>query len=250
VAHVEAGLRSFNRHMPEEINRVLTDHVADLLFAPTPIAVQNLKKEGIPEKQIHLVGDVMQDVALYYGDKSERCSHILNTLGLLPREYILATLHRAENTDNTQRLNAIFNALTAVAQEIPIVLPLHPRTKKALIQQGILDKVSANLCLIEPVGYLDMVALEKNACLIATDSGGVQKEAFFHQVPCVTLREETEWVELVEQGFNRLAGANNTEMIVTAIKEGLWRKDYLLWNTSLYGNGKTAETILSILVNC
>jgi UDP-GlcNAc3NAcA epimerase len=250
VAHVEAGLRSFNRQMPEEINRVLTDHAADLLFAPTPVAVQNLKNEGIPEKQIHLVGDVMQDAALYYGDKSGKCSRILNKLNLLPREYILATLHRAENTDNAQRLNAICDALIAVAQKIPVILPLHPRTKKTLVKERILDKVSVHLRLIDPVGYLDMVALEKNAQLIATDSGGVQKEAFFHRVPCVTLREETEWVELVEQGFNRLAGANNTEMIVIAIKESLGKKDHLPWNTPLYGNGKTAETILSILANC
>jgi UDP-GlcNAc3NAcA epimerase len=247
VAHVEAGLRSFNRKMPEEINRVLTDHAADLLFAPTPIAVQNLKNEGISENRIHWVGDVMQDAALYYGDKSDKYSRILKRLGLLPRNYILATLHRAENTDNSQRLNTIFNAFIKVAREIPIVLPLHPRTKNALIREGIQNKVLAKLQIIEPVGYLDMVALEKNACLIATDSGGIQKEAFFHQVPCVTLREETEWVELVEQGFNCLAGVSHTEMIVTMIKESL-KKTTLPWNSPLYGNGKAAITVLDILV--
>ncbi|MEK8021233.1 MAG: UDP-N-acetylglucosamine 2-epimerase (non-hydrolyzing), partial [Candidatus Parabeggiatoa sp.] len=248
VAHVEAGLRSFNRQMPEEINRVLTDHAADLLFAPTSTAVQNLKNEGIPANRIYQVGDVMQDAALYYGEQSEKYSRILNRLGLLPRKYILATLHRAENTDNSQRLNVIFNALMEVAREIPIVLPLHPRTKKALIQEGLRDKVFANLQIIEPVGYLDMVALEKNACLMATDSGGVQKEAFFHQVPCVTLREETEWVELVEQGFNRLAGASCTETIVTVIKESIGQPQRIApTNINIYGNGKAAMTILDIL---
>jgi UDP-GlcNAc3NAcA epimerase len=191
----------------------------------------------------------MLDAALYYGDKSEKDSRILNRLGLLPNQYIFATLHRAENTDNTQRLTAIFKALIEVAREIPIVLPLHPRTKKALRQEGLQDKVSTHLQLIEPVGYLDMVALEKNACLIATDSGGVQKEAFFHRVPCVTLREETEWVELIEQGFNRLASPSHSETIVTVIKESL-KKTTLSWNSSLYGNGKAAITVLDIAFPC
>lgn len=248
VAHVEAGLRSFNRQMPEEINRILTDHAANFLFAPTPIAVQNLKNEGIPENNIHLVGDVMQDAALYYGDKSAKCSHILHSLELLPHNYILVTLHRAENTNNVQRLHTIFNAFIEIALEIPIVLPLHPRTRKALTQAGIQSHVSANLKIIEPVGYLDMVALEKNARLIATDSGGVQKEAFFHRVPCVTLREETEWVELVAQGFNNLAGTHCTETIITVIKQSLTEKKPLLWDSPLYGNGETAETILSVLI--
>jgi len=179
VAHIEAGLRSFNRRMPEEVNRVLTDHASDILFAPTQTAVENLRREGISEEQIQLVGDVMYDAALYYGKKAERQSQILNRLELKPREYILATTHRAENTDDPQRLRAIFEGFAEVAQEIKVVLPLHPRTHAALVQVGLYDKVPRSICLIEPVGYLDMVMLEKNARLIATDSGGVQRRRFF-----------------------------------------------------------------------
>lgn len=204
VAHVEAGLRSFNRRMPEEINRVLTDHASDLLFAPTQTAVENLQREGIPDARIKLVGDVMYDAALYYGAKAERQSRILNALKLEPKGYILATIHRAENTDDPLRLRAIFDSLAEIAHEIKVVLPLHPRTRAALVQASLYDKAAQSICLIEPVGYLDMMMLEKNARLIATDSGGVQKEAFFYHVPCVTLREETEWVELVELGWNYL----------------------------------------------
>jgi len=202
VAHIEAGLRSFNRRMPEEINRVLTDHASDILFAPTKAAVENLRREGISEEQIQLVGDVMYDAALYYGKKAECQSQSLNRLGLKPKEYILATIHRAENTDDPRRLRAIFEGLAEVDQEMKVVLPLHPRTRVVLVEVGLYDKVARSVCLIEPVGYLDMVMLEKNARAIATDSGGVQKEAFFHRVPCLTLREETEWVELVDLGWN------------------------------------------------
>ena len=204
VAHVEAGLRSYNRRMPEEINRVLTDHASDLLFAPTEAAVENLKQEGISSNRIFLVGDVMYDASLYYGAKAERESRILQQLGLRPKQYVLATIHRAENTDDAQRLRSIFDGLELAAKEIPVIIPLHPRTREALKQEAQLSKVAQHVLVIQPVGYLDMVMLEKHSRLIATDSGGVQKEAFFYNVPCMTLRSETEWVELVELGWNRL----------------------------------------------
>jgi UDP-GlcNAc3NAcA epimerase len=202
VAHVEAGLRSYNRVMPEETNRVLTDHVAALLLAPTEAAVANLLKEGIGRRRIAQVGDVMYDAALYYGTRAERASKVLAKHALVPGDYVLATVHRAENTDDPRRLHAIFGALRHLSRDIAVVVPVHPRTRRALARSG--RHASDALKLIEPVGYLDMVMLEKQARLIATDSGGVQKEAFFYRVPCATLRTETEWVELVEAGWNRL----------------------------------------------
>ncbi|MDI3542911.1 MAG: UDP-GlcNAc3NAcA epimerase [Candidatus Atribacteria bacterium] len=247
VAHIEAGLRSFNRCMPEEINRVLTDHASDVLFAPTQTAVENLRREGISEERIHLVGDVMYDAALYYGKKAERQSQILNRLELRPKEYILATIHRAENTDDPQRLCAIFEGFAEVAQEIKVVLPLHPRTRAALVQTGLYDKVVRNISLIEPVGYLDMVMLEKNARLIATDSGGVQKEAFFYRVPCLTLREETEWVELVDLGWNRVIPPTSKERVSAGIRESLQASGGL--DGYPYGDGKAAEKIIKSIAS-
>lgn len=247
VAHVEAGLRSFNRRMPEEINRVLTDHAADLLFAPTKTAVENLKNEGIPSNKIYLVGDVMYDAALFYGAKAEQKSVILKKLELDSGKYILATVHRAENTDDPARLKAIFEGLTNVSREIPVVLPLHPRTAKALDKINLLDKVKKEIKIIKPVGYLDMVMLEKNARLIVTDSGGVQKEAFFYRVPCVTLRDETEWVELVQLGWNRLV----TPVSSNVVFEGI----LAIFNSPLgqegqpYGDGRSAEHIMQCLLN-
>jgi len=247
VAHVEAGLRSFNRRMPEEINRVLTDHASDLLFAPTKTAVMNLRNEGIPEERIKLVGDVMYDAALFYGKKAERQSQILNKLGLKPKEYILATVHRAENTDDPVRLRVIFDALCEIAGEIKVVLPLHPRTREALIKSGMYDKVASSICLTEPVGYLDMVMLEKNARLIATDSGGVQKEAFFYRVPCVTLREETEWVELVELGWNLVVPPLSVGEMADAV---MLRLGYFKGaEENPYGDGHSAVKIASYLIN-
>jgi len=247
VAHVEAGLRSFNRRMPEEINRGLTDHASDLLFAPTRTAVENLRCEGIPEARIKLVGDVMYDAALYYGTKAERQSRILNVLNLEPKGYILATIHRAENTDDPLRLRAIFDGLAEIAGEIKVVLPLHPRTRAALVQASLYDKAAQSICLIEPVGYLDMVMLEKNARLIATDSGGVQKEAFFYRVPCVTLREETEWVELVNLGWNYLITPTSKERVSAGIRDSLQAPEGL--DAYPYGEGKSAGKILNFLLN-
>lgn len=244
VAHVEAGLRSFNRLMPEEINRVLSDHASDLLFAPTNTAVANLRKEGIPEARISLVGDVMYDAALHFGEKADRESDILQRLGLKPKGYILTTIHRAENTDDIERLKAIFDGLAIVAERLPVVLPLHPRTRKALERAGLIDEVRKRLALIDPVGYLDMVALEKNARLIATDSGGVQKEAYFFEVPCVTLRDETEWVELVEAGWNVLAPPTSAERVAETV---LNRLDARGEPVRVYGDGRAAEKIIAEL---
>lgn len=237
VAHVEAGLRSFNRRMPEEINRVLTDHISDLLFCPTETAVKNLEREGIT-RGVHLVGDVMYDAVLQYAELAERRSRILDELGLEKQGYALATVHRAENTDDPERLRAILLGLEGISREgLPVILPLHPRTRKEIRRLGIaLDAVR----IVDPVSYLDMLLLEKNARAILTDSGGVQKEAFFFQVPCVTLREETEWVETVEAGWNVLVGCEPERIVQAALEarpgvESAWP----------YGDGRAAERIIN-----
>jgi UDP-GlcNAc3NAcA epimerase len=217
VAHVEAGLRCFNRRMPEEINRVLTDHASDLLFAPTEAALENLRREGISGDGVRLVGDVMYDAALYYGAKAEQRSAILSRLGLEAKGYVLASVHRAENTDDAAKLRSIVEGLLTVGQALPVVLPLHPRTRAALAREAKLEEASRGITLIDPVGYLDMVMLESKAALIATDSGGIQKEAFFHGVPCVTLREETEWVELVDLGWNVCAAPRSRSVVYECI---------------------------------
>lgn len=241
VAHVEAGLRSFNRRMPEEINRVLTDHAASLLFAPTETAVEHLSREGISGASVHMVGDVMYDAALFYGEKAERTSSILVRLNLALGQYALATIHRAENTDNRQRLAAILEGFSGFDSEI--VLPLHPRTRGRLATLGL--ALPGNVRAIDPVGYLDMVMLEKSAALIATDSGGVQKEAFFYRVPCVTLRDETEWSELVAGGWNRLAPPTCGSDISLAMKEALGSKGLEI---SPYGDGNAASHIANSLI--
>ena len=242
VAHVEAGLRSYNRKMPEEINRVLTDHVSTALFVPTKTAVFNLLKEGVPGAGIRVVGDVMYDAALFYAAKSEGKTRIMQDLGLEPKKYILGTIHRAENTDDLGRLKAILQALMEMAATVPVVLPLHPRTK-AILQKMSMD-ISA-LKVIEPVGYLDMVALEKNARLIATDSGGVQKEAFFYKVPCVTLRDETEWVELVESGWNVIVPPVSAQAVVEGVRKAMAMMGS---NVEPYGKGDAARQIVEALV--
>jgi len=219
IAHVEAGLRSFNRGMPEEVNRVLTDHVATLLFCPTVTAVRNLEREGIADN-VWNAGDVMYDVALQFAEKSRRKSTALSELGLRKKEYILATIHRAENTDRRDYLTNIFRALGEISEGIDVVVPLHPRTRKMLVVYGLIQQ-SKGIKFIEPVGFLDMIALESSARLIATDSGGVQKEAYFHRVPCVTLRGETEWVETVEAKWNMLANVESVERICGVLRESL-----------------------------
>lgn len=204
IAHVEAGLRSFNKRMPEETNRILTDHMSDLLFAPTNTAVKNLKNEGIT-KGVHHIGDVMYDAAVFFGKIAEKKSEIIGQLGLKNQQYFLSTIHRAENTDNPKRLESIINALVTLSKNTPVVLPLHPRTLKIILKIGLAKKIK-NLNITKPLSFLDMVVLEKNAKVIITDSGGVQKEAYFHLVPCVTLRDETEWIETVNAGWNSIAG--------------------------------------------
>lgn len=248
VAHVEAGLRSFNRRMPEETNRVLSDHASDLLFAPTATAVRNLANEGLAGDKVRLVGDVMYDAALYFGEQAERGSPVLREQGLASGRYVLATVHRAENTDDPARLAAIFRGLMAIARAIPVVLPLHPRTRQALTRAGLLEEVERRLRVLPPVGYLDMVMLEKHARLVATDSGGVQKEAFFYRVPCLTLRDETEWVELVELGWNTLCPPTSAAAIAEAAATALARRPREA--SSPYGDGRSAELILETLKEC
>jgi UDP-GlcNAc3NAcA epimerase len=243
VAHVEAGLRCFNRRMPEELNRLVVDHLAALLLAPTQTAVDNLAAEGIAGPQVRLVGDVMYDVALYYGQKAAAKSHILDALRLCPKEYVLATVHRAENTDDPGRLAAICDGLARVASETPVVLPLHPRTRAVVDRQGWLRGANPRLQVTAPLGYLDMLLLEKNAQLIATDSGGVQKEAYFYRVPCVTLRDETEWVELVAAGANRLCPPCSAEAVARFIRESMTESFPARASQNLYGDGHAAEQV-------
>jgi UDP-GlcNAc3NAcA epimerase len=256
VVHVEAGLRSFNRCMPEEINRVLTDHVSDLLFCPTDTAVSNLAKESITSGVFH-VGDVMFDAALVFGELAQKRSNILEQLSISSRSYYLATVHRAENTDAPERLKSIFSAFEQIAsQQCPIILPLHPRTKVRLLDTNLAEEKEALISFknpyiqtVPPVSFLDMVMLEKNAKRVLTDSGGVQKEAYFHQVPCITLRDETEWVETVEVGANQLAGAD-CRKIVAAVRASLndTCNNGETW-PELYGNGKSSVQILQTMLS-
>lgn len=243
VIHVEAGLRSFNKQMPEEINRILTDHVSDLLCCPTRTAVRHLKGEGIV-KGVHHVGDVMYDAALLFGCLADESSHILDELHLKSKSFRLCTVHRAENTDNRERMSAIIHALKEMATDsCPVILPLHPRTLACLESHGLesaLTECSA-IQLIPPLGFLDMILLEKHAATILTDSGGVQKEAYFHRTPCVTLRCETEWVETVEAGWNQIAGYA-TDQILQCLHATPERKEI-----DEYGTGNAAGTIISLL---
>lgn len=247
VAHIEAGLRSFNRKMPEEINRLLTDHASDLLFAPTRQAVNNLAHEGIDSRKIRRVGDVMCDAARYYSKQAESNSRVLERLHLSPKKYVLATLHRAENTDDEERLSDLVACLNLAAEELPIVLPLHPRTRQAIGRGESALKLSPKIQVIDPVGYLDMVMLEMHARIVATDSGGVQKEAYFHRVPCITLRDETEWIELVESGWNVLVGRDR-ERFKVAFHAAL-NAPVAEWAVNLYGDGHAAEDIVGQVVS-
>lgn len=250
VAHVEAGLRSFARQMPEEINRVVTDHLSELLFAPTNGAIANLAREGIDGGRVHLVGDVMYDAALFYSERAERLGKPPESYGVRPEGFILATIHRAENTEDGTRLRNIFAGLARVAEDMPVLLPIHPRTRAALRRADIAIDPVRNLKLIDPLGYLDMVRLEKNARLVVTDSGGVQKEAFFCGVPCATLRERTEWVELVELGWNRLVPPLGAEQIAEEILDALATAktvEALAGAQGPYGDGRAAQRIVDAL---
>jgi UDP-GlcNAc3NAcA epimerase len=246
VAHVEAGLRSFNRRMPEEINRVLTDNLSDLLFAPTEMAVRNLAAERRAGQKVHLVGDVMYDAALRFKELAVAHSTVLARLNLTDKPYVLCTIHRAENTDDLARLRNIFIALNRLAKDIRVVVPLHPRTLAVLARAGFDLSAAPDLIVIDPVGYLDMVSLESSATLIATDSGGVQKEAYFHHVPCVTLRDETEWMELVDAGWNRLAPPESPDLVLSAMRSAIGSAGA---DINLYGTGDAAIRIVAALKN-
>lgn len=236
VAHVEAGLRSFNMKMPEEVNRILTDQVSDILYCPTDIAVENLKNEGFEHKPVRIlqVGDVMLDCANFFRDKAEPPKGLPRS----KKKFILATVHRAENTDDPQRLLSIVKALNQLHKDVaPVILPLHPRTRAAIATAGLTLDVS----VIDPVGYLEMVWLLEHAGLVLTDSGGVQKEAFFFGKPCVTMRDQTEWLELVNLGVNELVGADS-ELIVSAVKSKFGSAIDVV---PIYGNGDTAYKIVN-----
>lgn len=237
VAHVEAGLRSYNRKMPEEINRALTDHASSLLFAPTENAQRTLLKEGLPDDRIRLVGDVMYDAALDAADRAG--DEPLRKYELIAGEYIVATIHRAENTDDPDRLSAIFQGMARA--ELPVLCPLHPRTKSAL---GSFE--APNLRLINPVGYFEMASLVRHARLVVTDSGGLQKEAYFHRTPCLTLRSETEWVELVEMGWNRVHDPISPELAAEAIRDAI-NADLPKDAPNPYGDGQAGRKIAEIL---
>jgi UDP-GlcNAc3NAcA epimerase len=240
VAHVEAGLRSFNRRMPEEINRILTDHVSDLLLTPTDTATLNLTQEGIAAGKIAQVGDVMYDAALYYRQRARKPAWF-DTLPVQQEQFILCTIHRAENTDNDQHMREILSGLAT--SPLPVVMPLHPRTRHVIARAGL--GIPDNIHLTDPVGYLEMVWLETRCAAIATDSGGVQKEAYFHQKPCITLRNETEWVELTASGWNTITGASApriAEALSTAIHSNQHRETPVL-----YGTGSAGQAVVEVL---
>lgn len=236
VIHVEAGLRSFEMRMPEEINRILTDRISDLLFCPTDSAISNLKKEGFDHFNCKMIksGDVMQDVAVLFEKIAEEKSTINKDLNA--HDYVLATIHRAENTDNIFNLKSIVESFNLINKKKKVIIPLHPRTKKIIAENNIV----CDFTTIEPVGYLDMVQLIKNSCLIMTDSGGLQKEAFFFKKNCVTLREQTEWVELVENGFNVIAGTSTERILECYEQMSVKHSDFAI---NLYGGGRASYAI-------
>jgi UDP-GlcNAc3NAcA epimerase len=242
LAHVEAGLRSFKMTMPEEINRILTDRISDLLFCPTEKAVSNLDEEGFRHFgcRIYQVGDVMYDSALYYANQAEKKSEVINRLNLANKPFILCTIHRQENTDDIENLKSIIHALNLLSHDIAVVLPLHPRTRKIMQQHAIVTEFET----IDPVGYFDIISLLKNCRLVITDSGGMQKEAYFFSKHCITLREETEWVELTEQGYNTLVGVNEnkiTDAFHKRVNEPFVNKH------SLYGDGNASQKIARLI---
>jgi UDP-GlcNAc3NAcA epimerase len=249
VAHVEAGLRSFNMAMPEEINRILVDRISNSLFCPTETAVKNLEQEGFPfptkrksKQEILNVGDVMYDATLFYQKKAKETVS-LEQWGLDENGYALCTIHRAENTDDQNCLESIFQALRKISKIMPIILPLHPRTKKIVSQSSFADLLST-LKVIDPVSYIEIQRLVMGAKLILTDSGGIQKEAFFHKVPCFTLRDETEWVETVESGWNRITGTSETDILDSFENYSIPEK-----HLNFYGDGQSASKILQTLLN-
>ncbi|HVY30424.1 MAG TPA: UDP-N-acetylglucosamine 2-epimerase (non-hydrolyzing) [Polyangiaceae bacterium] len=243
VCHVEAGLRSFDKHMPEEVNRILTDHVSELLLCPTHTAIKNLATEGVT-RGVHHVGDVMYDAALIFAKVAGQSSNVMAEQKLSPKSFMLATVHRAENTDDPARLEGILQGLSSLASAAcPLLLPLHPRTKATLKARGLETLLAQNpaVRVLEPVPFLDMIVLEQQARLILTDSGGVQKEAYFHRVPCVTLRDETEWVETIEAGWNQLVGADAQRITQAAAQARPGRV------IDEYGDGNAASKVVDLL---
>lgn len=241
VAHVEAGLRSFNRAMPEEVNRVLADQLSDLLFAPTELAVKNLRSEGVTSNRIHNVGDVMFDAVNLFAHRAD-VGDLLKANGLTEGKFVLATIHRAENTDDTQRLAVIFGALEQVSRHLPVLLPMHPRTRARM---GELAK-SSGVRITGPASYFEMLGLERAASVVVTDSGGVQKEAFFAGRPCVTLRDETEWMELVDLGWNRVVPPVDTASIVDAVLSSVGQRGN---PGAPYGDGQAAARIAKTILS-
>jgi UDP-GlcNAc3NAcA epimerase len=241
LAHVEAGLRSFNMKMPEEVNRILADRISNILFCPTETAVENLQKEGYDhfDTVIRNTGDIMYDAALFYSERAEKPGF------KIPERYVLATVHRAESTNSKEDIGQIFDALKEIASEIPVVLPLHPRTGKKL-QEFNINAEAENLIITDPVGYLEIVWLLKHSSMVITDSGGMQKEAFFFEKPCVTMRDETEWTELVNNGFNKVAG-RNTARIAEAFH--FMQEASPDFKMNLYGKGDCAANIIRELRN-
>lgn len=244
VIHVEAGLRSYNMAMPEEVNRILTDRISDMLFCPTKLAVDNLVKEGFNDfsTSIILTGDVMQDAAIFYKDKSEKYSTVLADNNIEMNGFVLATIHRAENTDDEFRLRAIVFALNQINEIVPVIVPLHPRTAKILKDK----KIEIDFKIIEPVGYFDMLQLITNCKLVLTDSGGLQKEAYFFNKYCITFRDETEWIELVNHGYNQVVGAS-AEKILFAFYQSNGKE--FVKSEELYGGGNAAKNICESIVS-
>lgn len=247
IAHVEAGLRSFKLRMPEEINRIITDRLSTILFAPTENAVRNLEFEGVPNSRVRLVGDVMYDAALRYFNES-RAQNLMLQHELTAKSYVLATIHREENTDNPERLKNIVSSLVDISRTIPVLFPAHPRTNKALLKTGLRSVAKKYFKYVDPIGYLDMLALEKYAHTIVTDSGGVQKEAFYFNVPCIIVREETEWLELIQLGAAKLVAPEDVSAAVLSFS-GKVDKDVML---KIFGGGQASSLIakeLSVLPN-
>jgi UDP-N-acetylglucosamine 2-epimerase len=239
LAHVEAGLRSFNRKMPEEINRIVTDRLSDILFCPTKNAVDLLKAEGI-SRNVHLTGDVMYDAALIFSEIAEKNSAIMRQLSLEPKSFFLATIHRAENTDDPAILKSLIRGLSSI--EKPVILPAHPRLRAKMKEHRVGD-LPGQIRIIDPVSFLDMIRLEKYAAMVLTDSGGVQKEAYFYKTPCITLRNETEWIETLENQCNVLAGCDPKLIKISAartIPETAYGNSY--------GNGKAADELINIII--
>lgn len=240
VIHVEAGLRSFNMKMPEEINRILTDQISDILFCPTTTAMNNLKNEGFENKQCQIIniGDVMYDAALYYSPKSKKPSSVS-----VDNNFALVTIHRADNTDNVERLTNIVNALNEIHLQTPVICPIHPRTRKMMAEISVIPTFE----MIEPVGYFEMIWLLQNCAVVITDSGGLQKEAYFFKKPCVTMRDQTEWVELIEAGVNQLVGASQEKIVNSVLATIESSIPISFFANKIYGDGNSAQKIVQLL---